>query len=274
MSILLLFCGYIYSRYHYNTLCYPPFFCVGLAAIFFHLSANTISEYRDCKTGIDNIHSPDTKYRLVSKAVPENHILTIGLTSFGVAVGLGVIAAVVWQKLLFFPGAIAAVIVFSYSEWPLKLKYRAFGEVCVFLQYGPIMFSSCILALTGKISIEDMIFSIPFGLLTSLVLLANNIRDYEFEKNKTTTLTTKYGLKTSYFLLFFIVHLSFLFIPFFVYYNLLPKTGFMVFLSYPIIFLSMKKIETSEIIKIFGILQILFALLVCLSLWNGVECSY
>jgi 1,4-dihydroxy-2-naphthoate octaprenyltransferase len=46
-------------------------------------------------------------------------------------------------------------------------------------------------ALTGKLSIDSMIASIPIGLLVALVLLANNLRDKEFDASiGITTITT------------------------------------------------------------------------------------
>ena len=265
MSTLLILCGFLYSNYHYEIINYKSFACVGLSILFFHLTTNTISEYRDCKKGVDDIHSPGTKYRLISGIIPQKHMLIFGITSFILAAIFGIIAVFIGQIFLIIPGLIAAGIALFYSEWPFGFKYKALGEVCVFLIYGPLIFSSCILSLTQQISLNDLLFSIPFGLLTANVLLANNIRDYEFEKGKTVTLTIKFGLKFSYFLLFFMTHLAFLFIPFFVYKDILPNIGFSVFLSYPIIFLSIKKIGKPDFIDIFGFLQVFFVSLICLS---------
>lgn len=265
MSLLLILCAFFYSKHHYEITSYKAFIWVGFAVFGFHLSTNTISEYRDCKKGVDDISSSGTKYRLISGIVPKKHILILGITSFILAAISGIVSVFIGSTLLIIPGIIAAGIALFYSEWPFGFKYKALGEVCVFLIYGPLIFSSCILSLTNEISLTDLLFSIPFGLLTANVLLANNIRDYEFEKGKTVTLTIKFGLKFSYFLLFFMTHLAFLVVPFFVYKNIIPNAGFIAFLSYPIIFFSIKKIGKSDFIEVFGILQIAFALLICLS---------
>jgi 1,4-dihydroxy-2-naphthoate octaprenyltransferase len=233
--------------------------------MLFHLATNTISEYRDFQNGIDDIHSSSTKYRLVSGIVKPNIIMRIGLIAFLLASVLGVIAALVGSKLLLIPGVIAAGISLFYSERPFGFKYKALGELCVFFAYGPLLFSSCFLALNGELSSGDVVFSIPFGLLTSCVLLVNNIRDYEFEKGKTKTLVTKYGLSTAYTLLFCMMHLAFLCVPFFVYCRMLQMEGFLVFFAYPIIFLSIGRISSSRFISIFGVLLVLFYIIISLS---------
>ena len=265
MTISLILCAFLYAKYNYNTSFNLAFFCVSCSIIFFHLAANTISEYRDCIKGIDNKHSPGTKYRLITGIVPYKNIYYLGIVSFFLASIFGIIALFCGSIYLVIPGLIAAGIVFFYSEKPVGLKYKAFGEVCVFLGYGPLFFAACILSLRGYLSCFDLIFSIPFGFLTTCVLLANNIRDYEFEQGKTLTLTIKYGLKFSYFLLFFMVNLSFLFVPYLIFQSIVSFYSLSVFLVYPLIFFSVRRIGKPEFINIFGILQVSFTLIICIS---------
>lgn len=265
MPLLLISCSFLYSRYHYEIIAYKSFICVAFSILFFNLAVNTISEYRDCKKGVDDQYSPGTKYRLISGILPEKNVLIFGIITFLIASVLGLIALFFGPKTLLIPGLFAAFIVVFYSEWPFGLKYKALGELCVFLVYGPLIFSACILALSYRLSLEDLIFSIPFGIFTVNVILANNIRDYEFEKGKTLTVPIKFGLKFAYFLLFFETHLAFLMIPFFIYQGIMPKTGFISFFAYPLIILSIKKIGSPKFINIFGILQTLFTILASLS---------
>lgn len=265
MTISLILCSFLYVKYNYKAHFNFPFLCISLSIIFFHLAVNTISEYRDCIKGVDDIHSSGTKFRLITGLVPYKNIYYLGIGSFFIASIIGIIALFYGTVFLIIPGLIAAGIVYFYSENPIGLKYRAFGEICVFLGYGPLLFSACILSLTNNLHCQDLMFSVPFGLLTTCVLLANNIRDYEFEKGKTVTLTIKYGLKFSYFLLFFMVNLSFFFIPYLVFQNNMSFYSFWVFLIYPLIFFSIKKIGKPDFINIFGILQVTFTSIICIS---------
>lgn len=265
MTVSLILCSFLYSWYNYQCDFNPCFLFVAISILSFHLAANTISEYRDCVKGVDNIHSPGTKYRLITGILPRKNVYHLGGASFFIGALSGMCALYFGTMRLMIPGAIAAFIVYSYSEKPLCLKYKAFGELCVFAIYGPLLFASCVIALTNQVSLDDLLFSVPFGLLTTCVLLANNIRDYEFEKGKTVTLTIKYGLRFSYFLLFFMVNLSFLLIIFIAYKHLVPYSSIFVFLTYPLVFASISKIDKPEFINIFGILQVSFTVIICIS---------
>lgn len=263
MPLILTLCALLYSGYRYTIVGYRSFIFVIIATLFFNISVNTISEYRDYQKGVDNVYSSGTKYRLASGIVPAKNILLLGIIAFILGAISGIFAVLFKPHTLLIPGIIASGITLFYSEW-LGLKYKALGELCVFIVYGPLIFASCILSLTHRISLEDLVFSIPFGILTVNVILANNIRDYEFEKEMTVTIPIKFGLKFAYFLLFFITHLAFLIVPFLIYRGILPKASFITFLAYPIVFLSVKKIGTPKFINLFGIMQVLFSSLICL----------
>ena len=261
MPTLLIACAYLYTRYHYEICSMNSFWFVSLSILLYNLAVNTISEYRDCERGIDDAHSPGTKYRLITGIVPRKHILYIGITAFLLASICGVLALISRPYTLLFPGIIAAFITLFYSEQPFGFKYNALAEICVFVVYSFLIFSSCILSLTRTLCLKDLFFSIPFGLLTTCVVLANNIRDYKFEQGKTTTIPIKYGLKFAYTLLFLMVHLAFLCVPFFVYFNIMPRSGFITLLAYLFIFLSIKKINSPAFINCFGLMQTAFSCL-------------
>lgn len=265
MPLLLVICAYLYSNYHYHIVSVKSFVCVSISILFFNLSVNTISEYRDCQKGIDDIHSVGTKYRLVSGIVPKKNVLAIGVASFMLGAVSGIVALYFKPYSLIVPGIIGAIIAFFYSERPLGLKYKAHGEICVFIVYGILIFSSCILSLTHKICLKDILFSIPFGIFTTNVVLANNIRDCNFEKGKTVTLPIKFGLRFSYSLLFFITHVAFLLIPIFIYIGIIPKLGMISLLAYPLLFSSIKKINSPKFVNIFGIIQVTFCILIGIS---------
>ncbi len=261
MPMLLIACAYLYTQYHYVA-CNTNSFCfVALSILLYNLAANTISEYRDCERGVDDAHSPGTRYRLITGIVPRKHILYVGITAFSLASIFGIFALILRPHTLLFPGILAAFITLFYSEQPFGFKYNALAEVCVFITYSFLIFSACILSLTHTLCLRDLFFSIPFGLLTTCVVLANNIRDCKFEQGKTTTIPTKYGLKFAYTLLFLMVHLAFLCVPFFVYFKIIPKSGLISLSSYLFIFLSLKKINSPAFINCFGLMQTTFSCL-------------
>ncbi len=269
MPILLVICAYLYTRHHYKVCSMNSFWCVSLSILLYNLAVNTISEYRDCERGVDDSHSTGTRYRLITGIVPRKHVLYIGVTAFLLASISGVSALIFQPYTLIFSGIFAAFITLFYSEQPFGFKYNALAEVCVFIVYSFLVFSACILSLTHTLCLKDLFFSIPFGLLTTCVVLANNIRDYKFEQGKTTTIPTKYGLKFAYTLLFLMVHLAFLCVPFLVYFNIMPKSGFISLFSYLFIFPSIKKINSPAFINCFGLMQTTFSCLNILAFFDA-----
>jgi 1,4-dihydroxy-2-naphthoate octaprenyltransferase len=271
MSVLSILCAHNYSCLSQPpgtlTLNYWAFVCVSVAILLFHLATNTISEYRDCVIGVDDVHSPSTKYRLVTGIVPQKHVLYIGITAFIIASILGIIAVIIGQLLLLIPGLIGACISISYSEWPLRLKYKPYGEACVFIAYGPLLFSSCVLALVGSLSLQDVIFSVPPGLITTMILLANNIRDYEYDVGKTMTFVTKFGLEASWKLMLSVIHIAYLLVIAMICCETLPMSTLTVFITYPLVIAALRNKHDPKMVNILGMLHISFLLIIALCLF-------
>ncbi|MBQ8651048.1 MAG: prenyltransferase [Alphaproteobacteria bacterium] len=265
MSVLGILNSLAYVEHSYNVINYSSFLFVAISVICFHVAANTLSEYRDCKNGLDEQHSKGTKYRLVTGIVPERHVRIIGYVAFCIGCCSGIWALYFGSLLLFVPGIISALIAFLYSEGPYGFKYHALGEVCVFLGWGPLLFSSCEISLVGYLQPMDILFSIPFGFLVCCVLLANNIRDAEFEKGKTVTIPIKFGLKFSYVILFCLVHFAFLTVIFLVYLKMIPTISLLSLIGYLVVFYAAFKISSPKFINAFGIMLSVFGILMYLS---------
>ncbi len=256
LSILPCILSYFYCKQYFinNKFNLKSFILTCIAFVLFNLSVNTISEYRDCKKGIDNPKSPGTKYRLVTGIVPKHNILIIGIVSFIIASICGLSALYYSSWPLLIPGIIGACIALFYSEFPLGLKYKALGEVCVFLCYGILLGFSTVFALTNQCSLIDVLIFIPGGLLITCVLLANNIRDYYFDLEKNITLVTKIGLKKSYILLYFLANLSFIINFILIYFHYLNSSILYTLLAYPILLLSIRFKNHPKFINFFGLL--------------------
>ena len=267
LSFLPCILSYVYCRKHYantqfNVLAFV-FTCISF--VLFNLAVNTISEYRDCINGVDDPHSPGTKYRLVTGIVPSKNVLILGIVAFIIASICGLLALYNASLYLLIPGIIGASIALFYSEHPfqfikynkkplLGLKYKALGEICVFICYGLLLGFSTVLALTNNCTVLDIIVFIPGGLLITCVLLANNIRDYYFDLGKTNTLVTTIGQKHSYVVLYSIANLSFIINLILIYFDLLDKKVLYTLFAYPILLLSWKFKNHPKFINFFGIL--------------------
>ncbi len=263
MSILPCILAFVYKQHEITN--FKAFIFVSISIVLFHLSANTISEYRDCAKGIDNPKSPGTKYRLVTGIVPQQNVLYLGVLSFFIAVICGIVSVLISSPILLIPGIIGASIAFFYSENPFCLKYKGLGELAVFLGYGVLLGFSTIYSLTGTCSVLDIFVFIPGALLIVCVLLANNIRDLYFDKGHTITLATIVGIKNSYILLYFLAISSYITYGGLAYKEILPKGTYNVFLTCPILFLSYRCRNHPKMINIFGFLFVATELIAIIS---------
>jgi 1,4-dihydroxy-2-naphthoate octaprenyltransferase len=198
-----------------------------------------MADYRDFKNGIDTKESLGSSGMLVNSLVDPERVFGIGIISFFIASLVGLCAAFL-RPLLFPFGLIAASLCFFYSEGPIAYKYRRFGELAVFLVWGPILFSVCSISLVEFVDFGALRLSVISGVLTTMVLLSNNLRDYEYDRVHNKTLVTAIGLKYGYFLLYSLIGVV-LILPF-IYssYGLLPNNYWFEFVAFIFVALAMK----------------------------------
>lgn len=85
---------------------------------------------------------------------------------------------------------IAAIIILLYP----RLNHYALGEAAVMTTYGPLLFAGTSLVMTGVISANALLVSIPVALLISNLLFVHSIMDYPFDKeNNKKTLPVRLG---------------------------------------------------------------------------------
>jgi len=148
-----------------------------------HTAANMANDWYDVKNGVDE-NAPTAQYRPHPLLFGQVDKKTYKLVVFGLyAVGLGIALYLTWlQGYMVMVFSILGVLfgVF-YTADPIKLKYHSVGEIAVFLAFGPLMVGGAFYAITGVFSWDPMLASVPIGLLVALVLLANNIRDKDFD---------------------------------------------------------------------------------------------
>jgi 1,4-dihydroxy-2-naphthoate octaprenyltransferase len=77
-------------------------------------------------------------------------------------------------QIIFCVGAFLGVM---YTMPPLKLKYRACGDICILLCFGPIIMQACSVVLTEKMDPLLYYYSVPVALMTEGILWAGNTRD-------------------------------------------------------------------------------------------------
>jgi 1,4-dihydroxy-2-naphthoate octaprenyltransferase len=211
-----------------------------VGAVCVHGATNLINDYFDYKSGVDRPGAPTTLYRphpLVQGLISPQAVLWVsaGLYAIAAIIGLALIvlkgAGLLWFILL---GAIAS---FFYTAGPIKYKYLALGELAVFLMWGPVIVGGTYFVQRGSLSPDAVLISVPFGLLVALVLLANNLRDIDYDRSAgIATLGTLLGQQKTRVLYQGLILLAYLAIALLIALKILSPWGLLVFFSAPVAF--------------------------------------
>ena len=193
-------------------------FALGLAAVVAtHLSANLINDYADSKSGVDwqdrNFYGLFGGSKLIQeKVLPERFYLNAAIICFVLA-GLSVFALSLILRSLLIIGLYLVILSFSwlYSLRPLQFSYHRWGEIIIFLLFGPVSVMGGYFIQTGIFPTrEGFLLSLPFGFLTTAILFANEVPDYpQDEKAGKLTWISFLGPQRSFLLYYLLIFLAF-----------------------------------------------------------------
>ncbi len=148
-------------------------------AMLAHIAANLISDYFDFKNGIDRKETFGSSGVLTGGLLQPRNVLFAGLlTLFSAATIAFYLILISSQPLLLsaliLSGAILAVF---YTAGPFPFKYKALGDIAVFLAFGPLMSAGSFLVYSQQLKAEAFLLTIPPAFLVTAILHANNFRD-------------------------------------------------------------------------------------------------
>jgi 1,4-dihydroxy-2-naphthoate polyprenyltransferase len=169
-----------------------------LGITLLHAGANVINDYFDYRNKVDTREVPGsyaTEGRvLIQKQLQPHQVLLIGLTLSGLSLPIGIYLTLVKGPSIFLLGFLGFMTSLCYTARPMALKYIALGEVAVFLMFGPLIVMGAYYVQRGEFSAQALWVSLPPGILVALILLANNIRDIQFDGQvKIRTIATVLG---------------------------------------------------------------------------------
>ncbi len=158
---------------------------VGVVAL--HLGFNLLDDWFDYKVGSaearQKVSNEGFRGRMIKYPYLTSGEKTPGQLLGAVAVFLTVAAAmgaiVVYLRGWMVLGWVVAALVLgvSYSGGPLKLGFRGFGELVIFLMFGPLMMSGIYYAVTGGLDWKITWLSIAVGLLVTNIVYTHSVLD-------------------------------------------------------------------------------------------------
>ncbi len=199
---------YSYKNGWFNALDFVLIFIAGLSL---HLGANVLNTYYDYKNGVDDENSDDIGIVKGLVTPKTAFIVAWGLLIFSALIGFFLVFKYSLWSFLFIAGTgfLLAVI---YTANPVSLKYKALGEIVIFLCFGPLIVSGAVMIMAKRFVPESIFLSIPSALLIVNILLANNIRDDKSDTEKgIKTIVDIFGINVSKKIYISLLFLSYLF---------------------------------------------------------------
>ena len=143
-----------------------------LAMVILHSAANMLSDVFDHRRGLDREVTP------VSGAIVRGWLtgrqVAIGSSLlFIIGSGLGLALVVMAGNVLLYIGGLGVIIGAGYT----LLKYRALGDLAVFLNFGLLGALGAWVVQTGTFSWLPVVWTVPQAALVIAILHANNWRD-------------------------------------------------------------------------------------------------
>lgn len=158
------------------------FLAMLLASILIQAATNMFNEYYDYKRGLDHAESVGIGGAIVREGISPKTVLNLALCFFGISILLGLYISASSSWWIAIIGLICMTAGYYYTGGPYPIAYSPFGEIMAGFFMGVIIIIISYFIQTAMVSFESFLLSIPISILVGAILLANNIRDLDGDK--------------------------------------------------------------------------------------------
>jgi 1,4-dihydroxy-2-naphthoate polyprenyltransferase len=187
-----------------------PFIAALVGSIFIQIGTNLSNDYSDARRGADTEERLGPVRVTAGGLMPPRHVLVGTYVAFGVAVAAGLYLAAVagWELLVVGVASILAGVL--YTGGPRPYGYEGLGELFVFVFFGIVAVVGSYYVQTEELRWEAFALAVPVGLLSSAILVVNNVRDIDTDRRAgKRTLAVKLGRERARRLFLAMIVLSF-----------------------------------------------------------------
>ncbi len=165
------------------------YFALTLATVALaHVGTNLTNDYYDHLSGNDQANLKFSSFSGGSRVIQDGqiaakHILYAALLCFSGAMALGTyLLAVTGKPAIVLFGLAGVLCGFFYTASPVRIGYRALGELAVGFGFGPLTVIGSYWIQTSSFGLVPVMASVPVGILIMLVLLINEFPDREADE--------------------------------------------------------------------------------------------
>lgn len=158
------------------------FLAMLLASILIQAATNMFNEYYDYERGLDNHESVGIGGAIVREGVHPHTVMKIAISFLTIAVLLGAYISMSSSWWIAVIGIICMAAGYFYTGGPKPIAYTPFGEIIAGLFMGFVIILISYYIQAGTVSMQSFMISFPISILVGTILLANNIRDLDGDK--------------------------------------------------------------------------------------------
>ena len=153
-----------------------------LACLLIQAATNLFNEYYDYKHGLDKVDSEGISGSIVKGNLSPKEVMVGALVLYALAFGLGLILTFMTSVYVLLVGLVCMLAGYFYTGGKYPIAYSPFGEVVSGFFMGTIIISLSFYFQTGYVNADIIVVSIPLFIMIGAILLANNIRDLDNDK--------------------------------------------------------------------------------------------
>ncbi len=150
-----------------------------VGSIFIQIGTNLANDYSDAKRGADTADRLGPVRVTSSGLVAPRRVLHATWLAFAVAVVAGLYLTVVAGPLILVIGAASILAGVLYTGGPRPYGYAGMGEAFVFVFFGLVAVNGSYYVQVEELDWLPFALSIPVGLLSTAILVVNNVRDID-----------------------------------------------------------------------------------------------
>lgn len=158
-----------------------------LGLVLAHTASNLVNDFWDFERGADSEDSPRVNYGphpLRSEAAQFRSFVMITLALLAAATAIGVyltVATTPWVLVFALSGGLMLLL---YSGGPLPLKYFGFGEIAVFIIWGPLMIGGAYFVMAEELPLWVVVASLPYAFGVTTVLMGKHLDKLSFDTER------------------------------------------------------------------------------------------
>jgi 1,4-dihydroxy-2-naphthoate octaprenyltransferase len=181
------------------------------SALFIQIGTNLVNDAMDFKKGADTGERIGPRRITVSGHASFQKVMLLGSLFFLGAILLGVPLVLHGGFPIILIGMVSVLCGYAYTSGPFPLAYKGLGDIFVILFFGLIAVAGMAFLYTGQWSLESFLLGFQIGLLATVLIAINNLRDVNTDiKANKKTLAVRMGKRFAKWEIAILIGLSFI----------------------------------------------------------------